>query len=266
VTALHEGRIVAIDFPDAASRVSDRALLWGRAEQIGSPAYWASQAWMWGIEEPDHYRLGRSLKEEVLACLLGGYGIPAEVGLAAYERLRHAIENDLSSESRVLEMLLEPLHIGDRQVRYRFARQKARHISGAIRGLPGINVELGDRTFRDELTTLPGVGPKTASWIVRNWRRSDDVAILDVHILRAGRILGIFPEGWRVERDYRELEDAYLAFARDIGAPASILDSVMWMTMRRLPSSLVATFRPDRAKTPARIDPARFDRRQAALI
>jgi thermostable 8-oxoguanine DNA glycosylase len=120
--------------------------------------------------------------------------------------------------------------------------------------------------LRDALVTLPGVGPKTASWIVRNWRGSDEVSILDVHILRAGRTLGIFPEEWRVERNYRELEEAYLAFARDIGARASILDSVMWMTMRRLPPSLVATFRPDRARTTTSVDPARFDRTQAALI
>jgi hypothetical protein len=65
-----------------------KGLVWGFAEEIGSPAYWAAQAWMWEVEAPAHYKLGRSLEEELMACLLGGYGIPAEVGLAAYERLR----------------------------------------------------------------------------------------------------------------------------------------------------------------------------------
>lgn len=266
MTALRNGEVVSLDLPAERSRLSSSALLWGRAEQIGSPAYWASQAWMWEIEEPDHYRLGRSLREEMLACLLGGYGIPAEVGLAAYQRLRQAAKGDLAHEGCVLEMLLQPLRIGDRDVRYRFARQKARHIAGAMQGFNTINVRLADRLLRDELTALPGIGMKTASWIVRNSRRSDEVSILDVHILRAGHILGIFRKEWEVGRNYRELEDAYLAFARDIGARASILDSVMWMIMRRLPPSLVATLRPEHAPRKPTMKTDRFDKRQAALI
>lgn len=34
------------------------------------------------------------------------------------------------------------------------------------------------------------IGPKTASWIVRNYRKSDCVAIIDIHIHRAGLLAG----------------------------------------------------------------------------
>lgn len=202
-----------------------------------TPAYWAAQCWMWELDEPEHFRLGRSLAEEVLACILGGHGIPAEVGLAAYHRLRAVLEatpERMADEAAVHDLLTTPLEVGGRLIRYRFATQKAGYIAGAFRDLARINDNLGDRDLRDQLTKMRGFGPKTASWIVRNWRASDQVAILDIHILRAGLEIGIFRDEWRVERHYARLEDAYLAFAADLGVKASILDSVMWMTMRQL--------------------------------
>ena len=200
-----------------------------------TPAFWAAQSWMWELEEPDHYRLGRSLEEELMACLLGGHGIPAEVGLAAYERLRgiwRSSPDRMEEASEVEALLSEPLTVNGRRVRYRFAAQKARYLSESLAQLQTIDVSLGDRDFRDALCTLKGVGPKTASWIVRNWRGSDDVAILDVHLLRAGRELGLFSSELSVERHYRMIEEAFVNFARDIGAKASILDSVIWMAVR----------------------------------
>ena len=101
---------------------------------------------------------------------------------------------------------------------------------------------MADIALRDALTGLSGIGVKTASWVVRNWRRSDRVAILDVHIVRMARMLHIFPEPWKVERNYREMEKAYLDFASAISAQASMLDSVMWMTMRQLSPAILSSF------------------------
>jgi thermostable 8-oxoguanine DNA glycosylase len=239
VLAYRNGELVHVMLPAAKQRVFGHDLLWGCVEEIGSPAYWTAQAWMWEMEEPDHYRLGRSLREEVLACILGGYGIPAEVGLAAYARLREAPAAALHDENVVRALLAEPLSVQGRTVRYRFVEQKARHVASSMAGLNQIDAEAPDRDLRDALIHLPGIGPKTASWVVRNWRGSDHVSILDVHIVRACRALGIFKPSWRVERHYSVMEEAYLAFARAVGARASILDSVIWMTMRSLPSSIV---------------------------
>jgi thermostable 8-oxoguanine DNA glycosylase len=228
--------------PSADQRLDINGLVWGFAEEIGSPAYWAAQAWMWEVEAPAHYKLGRSLEEELIACLLGGYGIPAEVGLAAYERLRAVNAESpcrLLDEEFVLELLADPLDLNGRLVRYRFAKQKSAYLAGSMRALRSLDREAPDRELRDALTALPGVGPKTASWIVRNWRDSDCVSILDIHILRAGRMLQIFPEGKSVERHYLELEAAFLDFAEAISVKASILDSVMWMNMRQIPAAIL---------------------------
>lgn len=241
VYALTSDGTLDFDFPPSDAMVGDIGIFWGKVEEIGSPAYWASQAWMWELDEPDHYQLGNSLEEEVMACLLGGYGIPAEIGLAAYDRFRAAMQTDPQSvcdPQRTYELLSEPLEMGARSVKYRFARQKSAYLAGAMSRLPEIDRSAGDKELRDQLVTLPGIGLKTASWIVRNWRRSDLVSILDIHIMRAGQGLNIFPKTWKVERNYRELEDAYLSFAHAISTRASILDSVMWMTMRSLSSSL----------------------------
>lgn len=263
IVALIDGARVERRFPNPDHRVPGHGIAWGGVEEIGSPAYWSAQSWLWEIDEPDHYRLGRSLREEVLACLLGGHGISAEVGLAAYQRLRARPDKELLDFDRCCELLLEPLDVGGRAVRYRFANQKARYVAGAMAGLNGIPDKLGDIELRDALAGLPGIGLKTASWVVRNWRGSDAVSILDVHIIRAAEGLGLFGEDWRVSKDYRLMERAYLAFCRAIGARASILDSVMWMTMRQLPPSIAITMTP---RPPNKIEPKRRGRIDGAQL
>lgn len=93
----------------------------------------------------------------------------------------------------------------------------------------------GDTDLRDTLATLPGVGLKTASWIVRNYRASGAVAIIDVHILRAGHHLGLFESQWTPSNQYRLLESQFLKFAAAIETLPTLLDSIMWDQMRRMP-------------------------------
>jgi thermostable 8-oxoguanine DNA glycosylase len=260
------GSILERQFPGAKATVPNHKFAWGFVEEIGSPAYWAAQAWMWEVTEPNHYRLGRTLREEVLACLLGGYGIPAEVGLAAYERLRAQPAHQLLDEAECLELLHRPLEINGRLIRYRFANQKARYVAAALTCLERIPDDLEDIELRNALAGLPGIGLKTASWIVRNWRASDAVSILDIHIVRASEALGLFEAGWKVSRHYRAMEKAYLRFCRSIGARASILDSVMWMTMRQLPDPIIRQLiprKPSKASDPSR---KQVDARQMQLL
>ena len=56
-------------------------VLWGSPETLFTPAFWLVQYWMReGSLAPRVHCLGQTLEEEVVACLLGGHGIPAEVG------------------------------------------------------------------------------------------------------------------------------------------------------------------------------------------
>ncbi|GKT18913.1 8-oxoguanine DNA glycosylase [Acidovorax sp. SUPP2522] len=213
---------------------------WGRVGAFPTPAYWAYQVMSKRVlGGPPEYKLGKTLSHEVAACLLGGHGIPAAVGLAAYASLRdQGFLEGTPSEQQLLELLQAPLTVKGRKIHYRFARQKARYLSEALAHLSANTppVETG-RALRDWLLQLPGVGSKTASWIARNWLRADDVAILDIHILRVGAAIGLFPKNLTVERHYFALEELFLSFSEKMGVRASELDAVIWYEMARSPLS-----------------------------
>ncbi len=233
-----DGELRSLELPDAAVEVMP-GVQWGAFDRFLTPAFWAGRAWLEPeLASPERYKLGSTLAEEVAACLLGGFGIPAEVGLAAFQRLKHAgLLTRPPSMEAVHVLLAAPLPVGERRVRYRFARQKATYLAEALALLARRSVDyLGDVELRNSLMALPGIGPKTASWITRNWRQSDSVAILDVHICRACRVAGVFPPASRPEREYGALEQRFLAFANAIGVRPSVLDNIIWQTMRRLPA------------------------------
>lgn len=231
--------VMQLELPPAHEQLLP-GVLWGRVGAFPTPAYWAYQVMSKRVlGGPPEYKLGRTLTHEVAACLLGGHGIPAKVGLAAYASLRdQGFLEGTPSEQQLLELLQAPLMVNERQIHYRFARQKARYLSQALAHL-AVNTpptETG-RALRDWLLQLPGVGNKTASWIARNWLRADDVAILDIHILRVGAAIGLFPENLTVDRHYFALEELFLSLSKRMGVRASELDAVIWYEMARSPLS-----------------------------
>jgi hypothetical protein len=178
------------------------------------------------------------LEEEVVACLLGGHGIPAEVGNAAFLRLRDRglFQSTSSSCDLISDYLKEPLTIGDRKVTYRFWSQKSRYIAAALNNLRAHIVPVeSSLLLRDYLMGLPGIGPKTASWIVRNWLGSNEVAILDIHVIRAGLLMNLFSPVDKVERDYLRMEQRFLALVGALDVKAANLDALLWDQMRSTP-------------------------------
>lgn len=206
----------------------ERRVLWGHAWQHATPAYWVSAAKR-GIAPQTSFRLGETLAEETAACILGGFGLPAAIGLAAFHALRNASLLDHAPDvSAVEEILRRPLTVAGRRVRYRFPAQRAARVSAALSALTGVEPPDGGRPLRDWLLHLPGVGPKTASWIARNWTGTADVAIIDVHIRRAGEVAGVFSRSWKIDRDYGRYEDHFLAWAEYGRVHAAVLDSYIW--------------------------------------
>lgn len=231
---------VQVELPPAGDEVMP-GVTWGAVEQFPTPAYWAYQVLARRITNTKiSNKLGSDLVEEVVACLLGGHGIPAEVGLAAFFRLRDSgVLRALTSEAEIFALLGEPLYIRGRPIRYRFAAQKAAYVSKALRVLSEEAAPLSSgRALRDWLTRLPGVGLKTASWIARNLMDADDVAILDIHILRAGQLGGFFDPGLSIERHYSDLEARFLEFSRHLQVRPSELDGVIWLEMKMSPRSV----------------------------
>jgi len=233
-----DGRQHRLVLPTATSLLMP-GVTWGRFDELLTPAFWRGQAWQHdSLGTYRDVRLGRTLVEEVAACLLGGFGMPAELGLSAFARLRDRGLLRASTSAADLERSLsEPLLIGERIRSYRFPRQKARYLAACLRELHSLPESESDVELRNQLTDLPGIGFKTASWIVRNHRSSSAVAVIDVHILRAGQYIGLFSREWNPQSHYKMLEEEFLRFAKALAVPAAQLDALIWDYMRRLSSA-----------------------------
>ena len=232
---------VSIELPPNDAEVIP-GVRWGAVEAFPTPAYWAYQVLARRISSKSiRYKLGASLREEVGACLLGGHGVPASIGLLAFDHLKRkgAFESSAPNEQDLYRWLSEPMQVDGKLVRYRFAAQKARYLAGALWRLSDETAPSSStRALRDWLTTIPGIGYKTASWVVRNWMDADDVAILDIHILRAGALAGFLDSTLTVERHYLELEDQFISFSQALGVRASELDAVIWLEMAQSRSTV----------------------------
>lgn len=213
-------------------------ILWGDCCQLFTPAFWKLQYSVYtsGGTLQHNHKLGKNIIEEVVACLLGGYGIPAEIGLMAFERLKNeGLIRSGAAHSFIFEALSTPFISGNnKSTTYRFYNQKSKFISEFLNRDDLNSIPLNnDIELREWLLSVNGIGLKTASWITRNWLDSDNVAILDIHLLRAGKLTGFFEDISNVNRDYFSLESKYLTFCKALGVAAANLDALIWDYMKR---------------------------------
>ena len=250
--------IPPIELPDAEEEVLP-GVVWGLCSTPFTPAFW--KALQHGLSAPPRVKLGTTLIEEAAACLMGGHGIPSEVGIAAFYCLRNAglLNSGSHDAEQIAAVLSEPLRVGRRAIRYRFVHQKSRYLASMLAAFSAEAAPTRPLELRRWLTAIPGFGPKTASWVVRNYCDSDEVAILDIHIVRAGQMMGLFSDKVNLAKDYDMLEAKYVEFAKAIGVRAAWLDALMWEQMkyaaefaRRAHDTLV---KPEKRKRSKRQDP-----------
>jgi hypothetical protein len=183
---------------------------------------------------------------ELLFCLLGGHGVSYELSLSATDVLiRKGVFGDGDRRGdrlqRYVQDLLDrpwyqPRRCDGSGRRYRYPKRKAKLVRcaddwlrEAVEGglLSALERIPDERRRREWLCECPGVGPKTASWILRNLGLGDCLAILDVHVLRALAETGRVVE-CRLPRDYEQAEAAFLAWSDELGAPAAAFDLFLW--------------------------------------
>lgn len=232
------GDLQTVELPDATEEVVP-GTRWGDAGLPLTPAWLAKHAHMRvaaGMYDGLFGNGATTLAEDTVFCLLGGFGIKAEVADAAFRRLAASGLFDREPDQDAIEAdLRTPLRVGERSVRYRFPASRARYIAGALEHLRARPAPSDDLGLRDYLQGIPGIGPKTASYIVRNHVGSDRVAILDIHVLRAFQAACLFPAPLTLPRHYSALEEIFLHFAAAAGIKASLLDLAIWEVMRRTP-------------------------------
>jgi len=184
------------------------------------------------------------LLDEFFFCLLGGYGITYEINALAYETLRSngLLEKDIvlapnyvAEVSQQLKQLPLREEEGIRYVSYRFPNNKAKTLAAAGKWLEEVAgwdllfiYQTTPTESRDILTSCPGFGLKTASWLLRNIGHGEGLAILDVHIIRIAREWSWIPDGLTPQRDYleieRRLQDTCTACNANIGS----VDLALW--------------------------------------
>lgn len=189
-------------------------------------------------------------QRELVFCLLGGYGVKYELARSATEVLdeRGVLGRCIRSGDRLqrwLQDLLDrpwyrPTRADGGGCRYRYPKRKAlllRQADDWLRehardGLLEHLAKIGDEHERREwLCGCPGVGPKTASWLLRNIGLGDRLAILDVHVLRAMQATGRAGE-WQLPRHYAQLESAFLDWTTSLDAPPAAFDLFLWEYQR----------------------------------
>lgn len=229
-------QLVQREMPEARDELLP-GVSWGDPWTLFTPAYWLAQAWMTQADRTttSRYCAKGDLVDELGFCMLGGFGITAELATAAFVRCRDAgLFDQLETRKEVwLTQLSEPLQVDERLIKYRYPNQKAKFLAAAMSHVKQRPFRYDSPlTLRNQLLEINGVGYKTASWVIRNVLDSDDVAILDIHLIRAGRLCGLYSRNDNVQHDYLSMEQRFLSFSRALRLRPAVLDCLIWDEMR----------------------------------
>jgi N-glycosylase/DNA lyase len=190
-----------------------------------------------------------SLRRELCCCILSSQ-VTYEVALAATMRLEDAgvfqpAASRLALGTMISSILETPLTVRPGQsYRYRFHNIRAIQLTQALSilssGPEALTELLGSHesafTLRVTLVReFPGVGPKQASMFLRNVGRSDDLAVIDRHVLRYMAIIGLCADARphvATMQQYEHYEQILRYHACYVGCPVGILDTAIWVVLR----------------------------------
>jgi N-glycosylase/DNA lyase len=187
------------------------------------------------------------MRRELLFCLLGGHGVSYETSCSA---LRLVDKLDVFAPAHERETLrarleglldeprFEPTRKDGSLRRYRFPRRKTELIcrardwvldAGAL--VEHLAARTCERDRRAWLVGCPGVGLKSASWLLRNTGWAHELAILDVHVMRAMTEAGIVLEE-ELPGNYERIEALFLQWCERLDAASAVFDFFLWEWQR----------------------------------
>jgi len=183
------------------------------------------------------------LRDELIFCLISGHAVPYELARSAASVVTALDPFHDHWSQPVLQRRLryeferpqfEPRRRDGELRRYRFPNRKATLLASACawvrdqgsvwKRLNALGCELERRKL---LCDCPGVGMKTASFLLRNCGLADCLAVLDVHILRLMRVAGRLADV-TLPRDYAQAEVQYLRWCRELEASPAAFDLLLW--------------------------------------
>lgn len=146
-------------------------------------------------------------------------------------------------EEKLEKIFTTPQIVGNSMVKYRFPKTRAKYIAynllflkdnGGIKEvLKNSKTTIDIRKFI--VKNIKGIGPKQASHFLRNIGYSNQIAVLDVHILRYMSIQGVISEEYKSVSSlklYEYLELKLIKFLEFMLAPIGFIDQAIWIVMR----------------------------------
>jgi len=212
------------------------------AEQMFQPVNWTA------MEEAE-------LWHELVSCLVSS-GVQFELAAAALANLdAHGLLNWVGMEAaapafeqRISDVLSKPIDfqrgckVRSTQ-RYRFPRSRANYIrrtaeqvyrSGSIKEILATSIDSLE-TRRQLINICVGIGPKQSSLFLRNVGLGHDLAIIDVHVARYLRLVGLMPvcgPGFGNLTTYEKVETVVQNYSIGLGLSMQALDIAIWIVMR----------------------------------
>ena len=188
-----------------------------------------------------------ALRQELVFCLLGGHGVSFELALSAtdvvmglcpFDPVWEPVELAGALREELASAQFDPRRKDGGFRRYRYPNRKAELLVKArewVLAGGGLEDTLQRRHCeferRNWLCDCPGIGPKSASWLLRNTGHAENLAILDVHILRAMQEAGRLPP-MSLPRDYGLVEEQFVRWCEELEASVSALDLFLWEWQR----------------------------------
>ena len=190
------------------------------------------------------------LWNELMSCILGSQ-VPYEVAKAASERIRATrlfsccdALSPLMLERSLMMLLLEPLEVGGIRRRYRFPVMRSRQLTAAFVAVRQPGQSISEQVFSGEdakeiraalVSRIPGLGPKQASMFLRNIGQSQNLAVLDSHVLRFMHAVGLLrerPSPPTTLKTYEVFERVLGVFCQELGYAVGHVDRAIWIVMR----------------------------------
>ena len=195
------------------------------------------------------------LWHELVSCLVSS-GVQFELATAALARLEaHGLLNLIglkltgpAFEQRISAVLSAQIEFqrgceSKSTQRYRFPRSKANYIrrtaeqiygSGSIKEILVSSIDSLEAR-RQLINVCVGIGPKQSSMFLRNVGHGYDLAIIDVHIARYLRLVGLMPvcrQRFGSLTTYEKIEAVVQNYSDTLGLSMPVLDIAIWIVMR----------------------------------
>ena len=129
-------------------------------------------------------------------------------------------------------------------MRYRYPRTKANYIRRTGELIYSTNFSIrriltsciDERTARARIMSVAvGIGPKQASLFLRNIGYAENLAILDTHILKYMKVVGLVPQILKTvsySPKYEDIEGILINYATKFKESLACLDTAIWIVMR----------------------------------